>query len=63
MNWYVEALRKYAVFSGRARRMEYWMFLLFNMIAFVVLIMIDASLGSASSDGQGFLISSINSPW
>lgn len=32
MNWYLEVLRKYAVFSGRARRKEYWMFFLFNII-------------------------------
>ena len=32
MNWYLEVLRKYAVFTGRARRKEYWMFILFNMI-------------------------------
>jgi len=32
MNWYLEALKKYAVFSGRARRKEYWMFVLFNFI-------------------------------
>ena len=32
MKWYLEVLKKYAVFSGRARRKEYWMFLLFNII-------------------------------
>jgi uncharacterized membrane protein YhaH (DUF805 family) len=32
MNWYLEVLKKYAVFSGRARRKEYWMFFLFNFI-------------------------------
>ena len=32
MNWYLEVLKKYAVFSGRARRKEYWMFFLFNCI-------------------------------
>ncbi|OGX13773.1 MAG: hypothetical protein A2351_00685 [Omnitrophica bacterium RIFOXYB12_FULL_50_7] len=37
MNWYIEVLKKYAVFSGRARRTEYWMFFLFNfVIAFVL---------------------------
>ena len=25
MHWYLEVLKKYAVFSGRARRKEYWM--------------------------------------
>ena len=32
MNWYIIVLKKYAVFSGRARRKEYWMFALFNFI-------------------------------
>lgn len=37
MNWYLEVLRKYAVFSGRARRKEYWMFFLFNIIVAIVI--------------------------
>ncbi|MFI1735700.1 DUF805 domain-containing protein [Streptomyces acidicola] len=37
MNWFVEVLKKYAVFSGRARRKEYWMFALFASIIYVVL--------------------------
>lgn len=32
MNWYVKVLKQYADFSGRARRKEYWMFILFNML-------------------------------
>ena len=32
MNWYIRVLKKYAVFNGRARRKEYWMFALFNFI-------------------------------
>ena len=32
MNWYVEVLKKYTVFNGRARRKEYWMFFLVNII-------------------------------
>jgi uncharacterized membrane protein YhaH (DUF805 family) len=26
MDWYVQAIRKYAVFTGRSRRKEYWSF-------------------------------------
>ena len=40
MNWYLEVLKKYVVFDGRARRTEYWMFFLFNFIAAVVLMAI-----------------------
>lgn len=32
MNWYLKGLKQYADFSGRARRKEYWMFTLFNII-------------------------------
>lgn len=32
MSTYIEVLKKYAVFSGRAPRKEYWMFVLINMI-------------------------------
>lgn len=30
MNYYFKVLKNYATFSGRARRKEYWMFVLFN---------------------------------
>ncbi|MGB6152402.1 MAG: DUF805 domain-containing protein [Pricia sp.] len=32
MNWYLKAFKNYAGFEGRARRKEYWMFFLFNML-------------------------------
>ena len=32
MKWFIKCLRHYADFSGRARRKEYWMFVLFNFI-------------------------------
>ncbi|MFF9360870.1 MULTISPECIES: DUF805 domain-containing protein [Streptomyces] len=44
MHWYVDVLKKYAVFSGRARRQEYWMFFLFNLIITIVLAIVDAAL-------------------
>ena len=37
MNWYIEAIKKYAVFSGRARRKEYWMFFLVNVLIAMVI--------------------------
>ena len=37
MFWYLEVLQKYAVFSGRARRKEYWMFQLINLVILTVL--------------------------
>lgn len=32
MNYYLNVLRNYATFSGRARRKEFWYFALFNFI-------------------------------
>lgn len=32
MNYYFDVLKRYADFNGRARRKEYWMFMLFNII-------------------------------
>ena len=56
MNWYFEVLKKYAVFSGRATRKEYWYFTLFNFLAFFVLTIIDSLIGSFSSEaGIGLL--------
>jgi uncharacterized membrane protein YhaH (DUF805 family) len=56
MNWYLEVLKKYAVFSGRARRKEYWMFFLFNLIITFVLILIDSLMGTISpQSGLGLL--------
>ena len=55
MNWYIEVLKKYAVFSGRARRKEFWMFVLFNIIISIVLGLIERLLGLGSGDGAGVL--------
>ena len=53
MNWYLKVLKNYAVFSGRARRKEYWMFVLFNMIFAIVAIILDNILGTAI-EGIGY---------
>jgi uncharacterized membrane protein YhaH (DUF805 family) len=40
MEWYLDVFRKYAQFDGRARRKEYWMFTLFNLVAYFVLAIV-----------------------
>jgi len=50
MNWYLKVLKNYAVFDGRARRKEYWMFVLFNMVFAFVLGFLDGILSA------GFLV-------
>lgn len=41
MEWYLQVLKKYADFKGRARRKEYWMFCLINIIILLLLILLD----------------------
>lgn len=41
MNWYLQALKKYTVFTGRARRREYWFFVLFNILISAALGVVD----------------------
>lgn len=49
MNWYLKVLKQYVDFGGRARRTEYWMFTLFNVIISIVLGLVDGLvLGSGS---------------
>ena len=55
MDWYVKVLKNYAVFNGRARRKEYWMFVLFNLIISFCLGILEGILGLASNTDQSIL--------
>jgi uncharacterized membrane protein YhaH (DUF805 family) len=59
VNWYIEVLKKYAVFSGRARRREYWMFVLFNIIIALVLSIIEGIADAGSESGRSVAVE----PW
>ena len=48
MNYYLDVLKKYAAFDGRARRKEYWMFVLFNVLITIVLSIVFHVLGAPS---------------
>ncbi len=50
MNWYLKVLKNYTVFSGRARRKDYWMFGLFNIIFSAVAVILDNVVGTAIED-------------
>ncbi|MEO9131575.1 MAG: DUF805 domain-containing protein [Sphingomonas sp.] len=45
MEWMILPLKRYADFSGRSRRKEYWMYTLFLLIVSIVLGMVDGILG------------------
>lgn len=59
MNWYLEALKKYAVINGRARRKEYWFFVLFYIIIVTILVFIDGMTGTFNGQYGAGLLSGI----
>ncbi|MBM2818313.1 MAG: hypothetical protein HW401_903 [Parcubacteria group bacterium] len=44
MNYYVQVLKKYAIFKGRSQRKEFWIFLLFNALIGAILGIINIAL-------------------
>jgi uncharacterized membrane protein YhaH (DUF805 family) len=57
LNWYLGVLKKYAVFTGRARRKEYWFFVLFHVLIFLLFVMIDGLTGTLN-EATGFGLTS-----
>lgn len=51
MNWYINVLKNYATFNGRARRREYWMFSLFHTLILVLILYISMTF---ETDVSGF---------
>jgi uncharacterized membrane protein YhaH (DUF805 family) len=47
MNWYLDVLKKYAEFDGRARRKEYWMFALINLLITLAIAIVEGIVGTA----------------
>ena len=61
MDWYREALRKYAEFEGRSRRKEYWFFALFNTLFSTILVFSDSLVGTFNEAAGLGLLSGIYS--
>lgn len=59
MDYFLDALKKYADFTGRARRKEYWMFILIYMIINIVFAVLGLELISALI-GLALLVPSIS---
>ncbi|WP_435928897.1 DUF805 domain-containing protein [Dryocola sp. BD613] len=55
MDWYLKVLRNYIGFGGRARRKEYWMFILVNLVLSGVLSILDKMLGLRIAEDEGAL--------
>ena len=48
IDWATRPLKKYADFTGRARRKEYWLFYLLVIVAYIVAMTLDGVLGMGS---------------
>lgn len=56
IDWAMRPLSRYADFTGRAPRSEYWWFFLFQLIAYVVLGIVFGIIGGAvGGTGGGFV--------
>jgi uncharacterized membrane protein YhaH (DUF805 family) len=58
MNWMLMPLRRYAEFSGRSRRMEFWMWVLFQFLIGLGIVVLAVILGGSallSGDPRGML--------
>jgi uncharacterized membrane protein YhaH (DUF805 family) len=56
MNYFIHCLKNYANFKGRARRKEFWMFALFNLLLAMIFLGLDNLLGTTiklNLPGQG----------
>ncbi len=49
MEWYLKVLRNYVGFGGRARRKEYWMFILINLIVAIGIGVVEGVVGLADA--------------
>lgn len=47
LGWYLTAMKKYAVFTGRSPRREFWYFFLFNNLILIALTILDGLIGTA----------------
>lgn len=61
MNCYLDVLTRYAEFSGRARRKEFWLFAAVNFLVTLVFGFIDLALGLVSEEAGIGLLSGLYS--
>ncbi|MCD0489456.1 DUF805 domain-containing protein [Pedobacter sp. MC2016-14] len=59
MEWYLKVLKSYGDFRTRSRRKEFWMFVLFQLIALIITSIIDNVLGTTFKMDTGFGVQSL----
>ena len=56
ITWFMTALKKYSIFEGRARRKEYWYFILIYLLTLIPLSFVDFLTGTLDPiTGLGFI--------
>lgn len=59
MNYFLDALKNYVNFTGRATRQQYWMYILFYIVFYFIAVMLDINLGQFDKEEMTGFISTI----
>lgn len=59
MSYFIEGLKKYAFFDGRATRKQYWFFFLWYSIFYIIAAVVDVLIGTSDTLGDHGLISGL----
>lgn len=59
MNYFLDALKNYVNFTGRATRQQYWMYILFYIVFYFIAVMLDINLGQFDEEEMTGFISTI----
>ena len=59
MNWYLEVLKKYNVFTGRSRRSEYWSFIGINLMNSILILWLDTAVGTYNIEEEYGILNTV----
>lgn len=61
MNYFVECMKKYATFSGRARRKEYWIFCVCYVAIIFIAAIVDGMMSGGNPENMSSIVTSLAS--
>lgn len=59
MEYFISAIKQYAIFKGRARRKEFWYFYLISLVISLALAFLDHQMGTFNSELGGGLLGGV----
>ncbi len=59
MNYFLDALKNYVNFTGRATRQQYWMYILFYIVFYFIAVTLDINLGQFDKEKMNGFISTV----